>query len=243
MTEDAMRNIPQHVAIVMDGNGRWAKSKGKPRIFGHRAGVEALRKTVKAASASGVKVVSFFTFSTENWTRPELEVRALLTLFFNGLKTESKRLNEQNIKLRIIGDVSRFSDRIQQQIKNAEQLTENNTGLIVILAANYGGRWDVIQACRRIATEVEEGEVSPKEVDEDFFSKYLSLSDLPDVDLFIRTGGEERISNFFLWQTAYSELYFTRLYWPDFDADAFNQALTDYQSRERRYGSVVEVEE
>jgi undecaprenyl diphosphate synthase len=238
-----MRKVPRHIAIVMDGNGRWAKQQGKPRIFGHRAGVEALRRTVKAAANHGVEVLSLFTFSTENWLRPELEVKALLTLFFNGLKTEAKRLHEQNIKLRIIGDISRFSNRIQGQIKKAEELTKDNTGLVVVLAANYGGRWDIVNACQQIAKKVQLGEFNSESINDELFSSHLSLNDLPEVDFFIRTSGEERISNFFLWQVAYSELYFTKIYWPDFNEVALDEAILEYQSRERRYGKILEVEE
>ena len=238
-----MRKVPRHIAIVMDGNGRWAKQQGKPRIFGHRAGVEALRRTVKAAANHGVEVLSLFTFSTENWLRPELEVKALLTLFFNGLKTEAKRLHEQNIKLRIIGDISRFSNRIQGQIKKAEELTKDNTGLVVVLAANYGGRWDIVNACQQIAKKVQLGEFNSESINDELFSSHLSLNDLPEVDFFIRTSGEERISNFFLWKVAYSELYFTKIYWPDFNEVALDEAILEYQSRERRYGKILEVEE
>ena len=234
--EEYHGKLPRHVAIIMDGNGRWASQRRMPRIAGHRAGVSSVRSTVEACGALGIDVLTLFAFSSENWRRPQQEVGLLMELFLSALQRESKKLNENNVKLRVIGDQSRFSDKLRQEIAKAEMLTETNTGLHLVVAANYGGRWDIAQAARGIAEDVASGRLSADQVDEHCLNRYLSLADLPEPDLFIRTGGEQRISNFLLWQLAYTELYFTDTLWPDFDQTAFRAALDSFASRQRRFG-------
>jgi undecaprenyl diphosphate synthase len=229
-------NIPRHVAIIMDGNGRWAKQRHLPRVAGHRAGLEAVRKTIRACGAHGVEVLTLFAFSSENWRRPKEEVGLLMNLFLNALDKEVGKLHENNIRLRIIGDVSAFSTELQQRIHVAEQLTMHNTALQLNIAANYGGRWDLVQACRRLAGAVQAGEMAPEAISEDAIQQHLCLAELPEPDLFIRSGGEQRISNFLLWHLAYTELYFTELLWPEFDETAFAEALASFASRQRRFG-------
>jgi len=228
--------VPRHVAIIMDGNGRWAKAKLMPRIVGHKAGVESVRELVQASTRMGIEVLTLFAFSSENWRRPEKEVGLLMELFFTALQRETKKLSKNNVRLRVIGDRSRFSEKLQREIASAEAATSNNTGLILAVAADYGGRWDVLNSMREIARQVEAGSLSPAEISEDMISNNLSLSDLPEPDLFIRTGGEQRISNFLLWQLAYSELYFTDVLWPDFKEAEFEKAVASYASRQRRFG-------
>ncbi|QUJ66904.1 isoprenyl transferase [Photobacterium sp. GJ3] len=239
-TEWYAQKLPKHVAIIMDGNGRWAKAKGKARVFGHKAGVEAVRKTVSAASRLGIQVVTLFAFSSENWRRPEDEVSLLMELFLTVLGREVKRLHKNNIRLKIIGDTSRFSQRLQDKIHAAESLTANNTGMVLNVAANYGGQWDIIQAAQSLARDVAEKGLTPDAITEDMLADRLSTHGLPDVDLLIRTSGECRISNFMLWQAAYAELYFTPLLWPDFDEDTFSEAIAWFMDRERRFGCTGE---
>ncbi|MBM7038159.1 polyprenyl diphosphate synthase [Vibrio ulleungensis] len=234
------QQLPQHIAFIMDGNGRWAKSKGKPRVFGHRAGVKSVRRTIRTAARLGVKAVTLFAFSSENWQRPEEEVSLLMELFMVALTNEVKRLHKNDLKLKVIGDTSAFSQRLQDKIAEAEAITENNKGMQVNVAANYGGKWDIAQATKRIAKQIETGEVSVEEIDEALLSKHMSLSDLPEVDLMIRTSGESRISNFMLWQMAYAELYFCPCHWPDFDEDALIEAVSWFVNRERRFGCTGE---
>jgi undecaprenyl diphosphate synthase len=231
-------NIPKHVAIVMDGNGRWAKQRGLPRVSGHQAGVEVVRQVIETAGEQGIEVLSLFAFSTENWQRPEKEVGFLMKLLLKSLQKEIKKLHEKNVQLRVIGDRSRLSAGVVEAIEKAQQLTANNTGPILVLAINYGGQWDLVHAAKNLAVEVEQGKLSSDAVDADAFAKHVSLADLPPVDFFIRTSGELRISNFFLWQLAYAELYFTDVLWPDFSKDEFIKALSVYQHRQRRFGSV-----
>lgn len=233
-------NIPRHVAIIMDGNGRWAKLRNRPRIFGHREGVERVRDTVKYCIESGVEVLTLFAFSSENWKRPKDEVGLLMDLFMMALNREVVRLNKNNVRLRIIGDVTAFSDKLQRKIQEAEQLTATNTGLNLVIAANYGGRWDVTQAARKLAEEVARGALTPEQITPERMASKLCLADLPEPDLFIRTGGEERISNFMLWQLGYSELFFTKVLWPEFDLAAFQQAIDSYAGRQRRFGQTGE---
>ncbi|MGF1688000.1 isoprenyl transferase [Photobacterium japonica] len=233
-------SLPKHVAIIMDGNGRWAKAKGKPRVFGHKAGVDAVRKTVSTANRLGIQAVTLFAFSSENWRRPEDEVSLLMELFMTVLSREVKRLHKNNIRLRIIGDTERFSDRLQQKIADAEALTANNTGMVLNVAANYGGQWDILQATKRLAIQVAEQGLTASDITEDMLAAGLTTADLPDVDLLIRTSGECRISNFMLWQTAYAELYFTEQHWPDFDEASFAQAVAWFVNRERRFGCTGE---
>ncbi|HGX92531.1 MAG TPA: isoprenyl transferase [Candidatus Tenderia sp.] len=229
-------NVPRHVAIIMDGNGRWAKRKFMPRIAGHRAGVESVRRIVQVCTNAGVEVLTLFAFSSENWRRPEQEVGLLMELFFSALQRETKKLSSNNVRLRIIGDRSRFSGKLQDAIAKAEAATRDNTGLILVVAANYGGRWDVVNAVRQLAVQVEKGELKAADIGEEQIRSCTSLADLPEPDLFIRTGGEQRISNFLLWQLAYTELYFTDTLWPDFKEEAFNAALDSFSGRQRRFG-------
>lgn len=239
-TTSPERSIPRHVAIIMDGNGRWARRRLLPRVAGHRVGLEAVRKTIKACAHHGVEVLTLFAFSSENWRRPKEEVGLLMNLFMTALDSEVKKLHKNGVRLRIIGDVAGFSAELQQRIHAAEELTRDNTALSLNIAANYGGRWDITQACRQLAEEVAAGKLQSEEVTEEAVRSRLSLSDLPEPDLFIRTGGEQRISNFLLWQLAYTELYFTDLLWPAFDDKAFAEALDSFAGRQRRFGRTGE---
>lgn len=232
--------LPQHIAIIMDGNGRWAKKRLMPRAAGHKAGVETVRRVVECCVEKGIQVLSLFAFSSENWRRPEQEVSYLMSLFLTSLQREVKKLHKQNIQVRFIGDRSRFNEKLLQQMQKAEQLTVNNTGLKMLIATNYGGQWDITEACRKIAVEIEQGNLTSQDVTSDLIHSKLSFADLPDPDLFIRTSGEYRISNFMLWQLAYSELYFTDVLWPDFNAEEFEKALTYFASKERRFGYTSE---
>jgi undecaprenyl diphosphate synthase len=229
-------DVPQHVAIIMDGNGRWAKRRMLPRVAGHRKGVEALRGVIRACGERGITHLTVFAFSSENWRRPQDEVTLLMELFLRALENEVAKLHESNIRFQVIGDVSGFSERIQALIHDAEALTRDNTLLTFTVAANYGGRWDVLQAIRRMMAEG----VTPDQVDEEALRRHLSLADCPEPDLFIRTGGEQRVSNFLLWQLAYTELHFTDTLWPDFDASALDHAIASYRKRERRFGRTSE---
>ncbi len=234
------RKMPRHVAIIMDGNGRWARAQKKPRIVGHRRGVETVREVVKACREREIEVLTLFAFSSENWRRPPREVSLLMDLFFTALDREVKKLHRNNIRLRIIGDHGGFPERIQKRIARAEQLTADNDGLILNVAANYGGKWDIVQATRKLARKVAAGELRAEDIDEEALAAGLSMSGLPDPDLFIRTGGEERISNFLIWQLAYTELYFTDILWPDFDRIEFDKALASFAGRQRRFGHTGE---
>ena len=227
---------PRHVAIIMDGNGRWASRRRLPRFAGHKAGVETVKEVVRACGQKGIEVLTLFAFSSENWRRPQEEVGLLMGLFMTALDQQVRKLHEHNIRLRIIGDRSAFSRTLQQRIEAAEALTGSNSGLNLVIAANYGGRWDVTQATRTIATRVRAGELDPDQVSSALLQSLLSLSDLPEPDLFIRTGGEKRVSNFLLWHLAYTELYFTDTLWPDFDRQAFDSALASFAMRQRRFG-------
>lgn len=233
-------NLPQHIAIIMDGNGRWAKKRCMPRIAGHRAGVEATRKVVRNCSKRKIKVLSLFAFSSENWRRPATEVNFLMKLFLFELEHEIHSLHENNIQLRFIGDRSRFSKKLCNKIRQVEDLTRQNTGMVLIIAADYGGQWDICFAARQLAKEVELGVLKSIDINPEKLASKLSFADLPDPDLFIRTSGELRISNFMLWQLAYSELYFTNTLWPDFNEEELEKALMHYATRERRYGSSCE---
>jgi undecaprenyl diphosphate synthase len=230
------QKMPRHVVIIMDGNGRWAKKRNLPRATGHRAGVNALRKIVKHAAFKNIQALTVYAFSRENWRRPGNEVNLLLELLLTSLQREVKELHENRVKLRFIGDRSSFPEKLQNTIAEAEALTEKNTGLNLVVAANYGGRWEITNACRYLGKRVGSGELTPEEIDEQEVQQYLSLNDLPDPDLFIRTGGEKRISNYLLWQIAYTELYFTDCLWPDFGPDQFDSALVWFSKRQRRFG-------
>ncbi|MDT9587559.1 MAG: polyprenyl diphosphate synthase [Candidatus Arsenophonus melophagi] len=231
------KRIPNHVAIIMDGNGRWAKLHGKLRMKGHQAGTEAVKKVVKFAVKNDIQFLTLYAFSSENWSRPEIEVSALMELFALFLDDEVKNLNIHNIKLNIFGDISQFKPSLQNRIKNAIALTAKNTGLKLNIAANYGGRWDIANAMRLIAEKVKAGVLLPKNINENIINEFISLHEQPTVDLVIRTGKEYRISNFLLWQIAYAEFYFTDVLWPDFDEDAFSSAILAFNQRERRFGN------
>ena len=231
-TIPANSDVPRHIAIIMDGNGRWAKRRLMPRVAGHRKGVEALRGLIRACAERGVSHLTVFAFSSENWRRPQEEVTLLMELFMRALENEVARLHENDIRFRVIGDLSGFSERIQALIRDAEALTCNNTRLTFTVAANYGGRWDIVQAVKRLMASG----VAADEVNEVLLAQQLSIADVPEPDLFIRTGGEQRISNFLLWQLAYTELHFTDALWPDFDAEALDAAIASYRARERRFG-------
>ncbi|WP_115717957.1 isoprenyl transferase [Gallaecimonas mangrovi] len=228
--------FPRHIAIIMDGNGRWAESRGKARIMGHKQGVEAVRETVRCANKLGMTSLTLFAFSSENWRRPEEEVSFLMELFLLVLGREVKKLHKNNIKLNIIGDCSAFSERLIKKINEAQALTANNTGLILNVAANYGGCWDITQAAQHLAEQVSQGKLQSSDITEAMFAQQLMLAEQPAVDLMIRTGGDHRISNFLLWQLAYAELYFTDTLWPDFGEQALTDAVAAFLSRERRFG-------
>jgi undecaprenyl diphosphate synthase len=229
--------IPRHIAVIMDGNGRWAKKRFLPRVAGHQRGVESLREMIKSCIGLGVEYLTVFAFSSENWRRPADEVSFLMQLFLKMLEAETRRMHENNIRLKIIGDRSRFDATLQQLIADAERLTEGNTGLTLTIAANYGGRWDIMQAVQALLREHPERAAS---FNEDDLDPYLAMNYAPEPDLFIRTGGEQRISNFLLWQLAYTELYFTETLWPAFDRAALDEAIHSYQRRERRFGRTSE---
>lgn len=228
--------MPKHIAIIMDGNGRWAQQRGFPRFAGHKAGVEAVRDIVKECSVKHVEALTLFAFSSENWRRPLTEVSLLMDLFMMALDREVKKLNENNVQLRIIGDKSAFSKKLQKRIADSEALTANNTGLVLNIAANYGGQWDITQAARKLADKVQAGKLKADAINEDSIAAELTMADLPDPDLYIRTGGEQRISNFLIWQLAYTELYFTDVLWPDFKRDEFRKAIESFAARQRRFG-------
>ncbi len=227
---------PKHIAIIMDGNGRWAKAKGLPRTLGHKKGMDCVRSIVEACSEKNIEALTLFAFSTENWRRPEKEVGYLMGLFLTMMKSEVKKLNKNNVVLRIIGDRSRFSAKLQKAMLDAEELTENNTGLSLSIAANYGGRMDITEATKALCRRVAKGELNPEDITDKILQVELALSDLPEPDLLIRTGGEKRVSNFLLWQLAYGEYYFTDKYWPDFDKRALDEAITSFSLRQRRFG-------
>ena len=228
--------FPRHVAMIMDGNGRWAIRRRLPRFAGHRAGVETAREMVRACGEKGIEVLTLFAFSSENWRRPKEEVGLLMDLFVSALEQQVAELHENNIRLRVIGDRSALHATLRERIDEAETLTEGNTGQTLVIAANYGGRWDCCRAARRVAGRVRRGELALEDIDEQVMQAELSLDDLPEPDLFIRTGGERRVSNFMLWHLAYTELYFTDTLWPDFDRSAFEGALAYYAAHQRRFG-------
>jgi undecaprenyl diphosphate synthase len=230
--------VPRHVAIIMDGNGRWAKRRHLPRFAGHRRGVEAVREIVKACAERGVGFLTLFAFSSENWRRPAEEVALLMQLFIGALENEVQKLHRNGIRLKLIGDQSRFDPKIQRLIAEGERLTAGNAGLTLTIAANYGGRWDILQALSRFARD--KGASAQGDIQESDLAPYLSMSYAPEPDLFIRTGGEQRVSNFLLWQLAYTELHFTDTLWPDFDAAALEAAFASYRKRERRFGRTSE---
>lgn len=240
MTDNSMtaslQRIPQHVAIIMDGNNRWAKARNLPGVAGHRAGVEAIRNVMRTCRKHGVKALTLFAFSSENWNRPSAEVAALMQLFTLYLSSEVKKLHGDKVRLRFIGERARLSASLQKKMTEAEQLTLNNTDTQLVIAVDYGGQWDVVNAARVLAQRVERGELRAEQIDTHMFDQATALADLPKPDLLIRTAGEQRISNFLLWQIAYAELYFTDAYWPDFDEMETLRALRAFDQRERRFG-------
>ncbi|MGB1198490.1 MAG: polyprenyl diphosphate synthase [Thalassotalea sp.] len=235
MAQEALK-IPQHVAIIMDGNGRWAQLRGKKRVVGHKNGVESVRSVVSTARKNGVKALTLFAFSSENWQRPEGEVNVLMDLFMYVLTREVKKLHKNNIRFQVIGDISRFSEKLQKMIKNSEVLTENNDAMVLSIAANYGGRWDIAQAAQKMAEKAVAGEITPAQINEESLAQEINLANLPELDLLIRTGGDYRISNFLLWQAAYAEFYFTDVLWPDFQEEELLKAMACFDNRERRFG-------
>jgi len=231
---------PRHIAIIMDGNGRWAKRKLLPRYAGHQAGLGTVRRIIKYSIEQGVEVLTLFAFSSENWKRPPQEVNLLMKLFMTALQREVKKLHKNNIRLRLIGNREAFSEKLQRLIADAENLTKDNTQFTLVIAANYGGRWDIVDTAKNIALQVQQGSLKIEDINENLFNSQMNLSDLTEPDLFIRTGGEQRISNFLLWQLAYTEMYFTNTLWPDFNEENFMEALKSFGSRERRFGRISE---
>jgi len=232
--------LPQHIAIIMDGNGSWAKQRHLPRSAGHRSGLETAKKTIRFCAERGIKVLTLFAFSSENWQRPSGEVTDLMGLFLKALQQDINELHQNNIQFRVIGDYNRLSERLKNGILAAEKLTKNNSGLKLVVAIDYGGRWDIIQAVRQLSQQTQKGMINPEEINEALFSNYLSTAELPDPDLFIRTSGELRISNFLLWQLAYTEFYFTDNFWPDFNEAELDKALEFFARRKRRFGALTE---
>ncbi|MFT6917069.1 MAG: undecaprenyl diphosphate synthase [Motiliproteus sp.] len=232
--------LPQHVAIIMDGNNRWAKSRRLPSLAGHKAGVDAVRAVVDGCARYGIESLTLFAFSSENWRRPPTEVAGLMELFMLALKSEVKKLHKNDIRLLVVGDKRHFNKRLQERIADAERLTANNSGLTLNIAANYGGQWDILQAAKTLALQVQQGRLEIDGMTESLFAEQLSLAGQPLPDLCIRTGGEQRISNFLLWQFAYAELYFSSAYWPDFDCTALEAAFEDFSQRQRRFGKTSE---
>lgn len=231
-------NLPRHIAIIMDGNGRWAQKRHLPRTEGHKAAVQSVRETVEICGEIGVEVLTLYSFSTENWKRPEPEVRVLMSLLKEQLRRETDELDRNNVQVRAIGEVDQLPADVLRELERAIERTRDNTGLKLVLALNYGGRKEIARAVRMIADEVKSGRLNPDEIDENLLSRYLYTSDLPDPDLLIRTSGEMRVSNFLLWQIAYTELYITPVLWPDFRKRHLLEAVIDYQRRERRFGGL-----
>ena len=232
--------LPKHVAIIMDGNGRWAKQKGKQRVFGHKKGGESVKKIVEAAGEIGVKYLTLYTFSTENWNRSEAEVNALMSLLVTMINREVKNLLENNVRLLAIGDLNRLPKNVRNKLNKAIEDTSKSTGLSLILALSYSSKWEIVEAVKNISKQVEEKKISIDNINENLITDCLTTNKYPDPELLIRTGGEFRISNFLLWQIAYSELFFTKKYWPEFEKEDFFQAILEYQTRERRFGKTSE---
>ncbi len=233
-------NIPRHVAIIMDGNGRWAKARHLPRAVGHKRGLNATRDIVQACAERGVEFLTVFAFSSENWQRPEEEVSSLMELFLTALKGEVDKLIKNNIRLRFIGDADGFSEKLRKRISDAETRTAPGSKMQFLVAANYGGRWDITEAARAAARDIQQGRIAEQDLSADYIAARLSTAGIPEPDLFIRTGGEQRISNFLLWQLAYTELYFTDVLWPDFSAQDLDKAFEEYANRQRRFGRTGE---
>ncbi len=233
-------NIPKHVAIIMDGNGRWAKKQGISRVFGHEKGVDAVRITVEAAGEIGIKYLTLYAFSTENWERPKYEVDALMTLLVNTIEKETESLMKNNVSLGVIGDISKMPGKVRKKLENCMDILGANTGLKLILALSYSSHWEILEAVKKIALNSKIGKIDPEDINESLFRNYLSTANYPDPELLIRTSGEQRISNFLLWQIVYTELYFTNKLWPDFGEEDLYEAVYNYQNRERRFGKTSE---
>ena len=239
--EELKKNyIPRHVAVIMDGNGRWAELHGNDRIFGHRQGVDAVRSVVEGAGEAGIEYLTLYAFSTENWDRPKEEVDALMSLLVNAIVQETNHLNEKNVKMLAIGNLASLPPDVQSKLDEAVQCTSSNTGLRLVLALSYSGRWEILEAVKKIVCEVQSGEMIENQINESVFATHLSTSGIPDPELLIRTSGEYRVSNFLLWQIAYSEFYFTPILWPDFRKENLFEAIADFQRRERRFGKTSE---
>ena len=235
-----LTRLPQHVAVIMDGNGRWAKEHGRPRVYGHRHGVQSVRETTEAAAEIGIKWLTLYAFSTENWSRPQLEVSALMSLLVDTLRKEIETLNKNNIRLSAIGDLEKLPRRTHKALLEGIDNTRHNDHMTLTLALNYSARWEITQASRQVAADVEKGRVSADAITEEYFASKLTTAHMPDPELLIRTSGECRISNYLLWQIAYTELYFSPVFWPDFRKEHFNQAIVSFQQRERRFGKTSE---
>jgi undecaprenyl diphosphate synthase len=235
-----LEKLPNHIAVIMDGNGRWAKTQGKPRVFGHKNGVTSVREVTEAAAELGINYLTLYAFSTENWSRPSFEVNALMTLLVETVKSELKTLNKNNIRLQAIGDLSKLPTKTYKTLLEGIELTKDNTRMTLVLALNYSSRWEIVEATKKIALDVQNGILKVDDIDAALFSSNLTTKDIPDPELMIRTSGEHRISNYLLWQAAYAEFYFTPVLWPDFRKDDFYQAIIDFQGRERRFGKTSE---
>lgn len=233
-------NLPKHIAVIMDGNGRWAKKKGNQRIFGHKNGVKAVRDTVEGAAELGIQFLTLYAFSTENWSRPKQEVDALMSLLIATINSETDTLIKNNVRLLTIGDIDGLPKNVSKNLKDLIERTAKNTGLSLVLALNYSARWEIVNAVKEIIKENNQNPIHIEDIDNDFFEKYLNTKNIPDPDLLIRTSGEYRISNFLIWQIAYSELFFTEVLWPDFRRKNLYEAIVDYQQRERRFGKISE---
>lgn len=236
LEEISLNNLPKHIAVIMDGNGRWAKSRGALRIFGHQNGIKAVRETVEACAELGVGYLTLYTFSTENWGRPKAEVDGIMDLLVKTIGDEVPRLHKNNVQLKCIGDMDALPETARRNMEKGEETTKNNTGLVLSIALSYSGKWDIIQAAKKIAAEVKTGERSIQDIGEEQFNRYLSTYPAPDVDLLIRTGGDHRISNYLLWQSAYAELLFLDVLWPDFRRSHLLDAVKTFQTRDRRFG-------
>ena len=230
--------VPRHIAIIMDGNGRWAQNRGNARIFGHQNGVESVRNAVEAAGELGVEYLTLYAFSTENWNRPRAEVDALMGLMVSAIQNETEELHKNNVRLQAIGELNDLPVSVKNQLQSSIDYTAENTGLTLILALSYSGRWEITSALKRIIEEVQQGKIDPDNIDNCLIESYLNTASIPDPELLIRTSGERRISNFMLWQLAYTELYFAQVFWPDFGKKEFYEAIIDYQRRDRRFGKI-----
>jgi undecaprenyl diphosphate synthase len=235
-----LEKLPRHIAVIMDGNGRWAKEHGMPRVFGHRNGVKAVRDTTEACAELGVEYLTLYAFSTENWSRPQMEVNALMALLVETIKNEIKTLNDNSIRLQAIGDISKLPPKSQKALLSAIEDTRQNSRMTLVLALNYSSRWEIVEAAKKLARQAQSGELKPDEIDDTVFSNALATQGMPDPELLIRTSGETRISNYLLWQIAYTELYFTPVRWPDFRREHLYEAILNFQQRERRFGKTSE---